>query len=276
MQELLCLEDRLWIVTEPIGSPTYDFPFERFFRCTHPLYPPPGVRALARVGARSDYAALVEQLASEGIGLWHGDEEHQLAADLRGWYPRLHDLTPKTIVFDDWPDSEVVEAELGWPTFLKGVRQTSRHRLHTARVEGPQQLESLREVYRCDRVLGWQPVACRQWVPLRTVPDPGWDGVRIPASFEFRCFFWRKRLVGFGNYWAQASYEATRLERESICCLAQRAADRLDVPFLVVDVAQGQDGKWWVIECNDGQESGYAGVSPLAVWNGVVEVERES
>jgi hypothetical protein len=46
------------------------------------------------------------------------------------------------------------------------------------------------------------------------------------------------------------------------------------VPFLVVDVAQDVDGRWWVIECNDGQEAGYAGVSPFALWQRVVELER--
>jgi hypothetical protein len=30
-----------------------------------------------------------------------------------------------------------------------------------------------------------------------------------------------------------------------------------------------------VIECNDGQESGYAGVSPFVLWKEVVRIERE-
>jgi hypothetical protein len=43
------------------------------------------------------------------------------------------------------------------------------------------------------------------------------------------------------------------------------------VPFLVIDIAQRQDGRWVLIECNDGQESGYAGVSPFSLWQHVVE-----
>jgi len=42
------------------------------------------------------------------------------------------------------------------------------------------------------------------------------------------------------------------------------------VPFLVVDVAITAKGRWIVIECNDAQESGYAGVSPLALWTSIL------
>jgi hypothetical protein len=42
----------------------------------------------------------------------------------------------------------------------------------------------------------------------------------------------------------------------------------------VVDVAQTAEGEWIVIECNDGQDAGYAGVKAMAMWGRVVEVER--
>jgi hypothetical protein len=46
------------------------------------------------------------------------------------------------------------------------------------------------------------------------------------------------------------------------------------VPFLVVDIAQTETGQWIVIECNDGQESGYAGVSPFGLWQRIVDLEK--
>jgi hypothetical protein len=36
------------------------------------------------------------------------------------------------------------------------------------------------------------------------------------------------------------------------------------------------DGNWIVIECNDGQESGYAGVLPLAMWAKMIAIEGGS
>ena len=84
-----------------------------------------------------------------------------------------------------------------------------------------------------------------------------------------------ERLVGFGQYWNTiADYAITRSEELSAISLAKQVTHRVAVPFLVVDIAQRSNGQWVLIECNDGQESGYAGVSPLAMWQKIVEMER--
>jgi hypothetical protein len=51
------------------------------------------------------------------------------------------------------------------------------------------------------------------------------------------------------------------------------AARRIAVPFLVINLAQILAGYWTVVECNDAQESGYAEVSPPALWHRTVEHE---
>jgi hypothetical protein len=129
------------------------------------------------------------------------------------------------------------------------------------------------EVYRKDPILRWQRVVCREFIPLRPVEDPAPD--RIPSSFEFRTFWWRGELVGFGPYWWQGlRYLASDEERESGLSVAREVASRLNITFLVVDIAQTLDGRWIVIECNDGQESGYAGVSPLGLWQNLLRIEK--
>jgi len=45
-----------------------------------------------------------------------------------------------------------------------------------------------------------------------------------------------------------------------------QVAKRLNVPFLVVDVAKAMAGRWVTIECNDAQESGYASIPPYELW----------
>ncbi len=57
--------------------------------------------------------------------------------------------------------------------------------------------------------------------------------------------------------------------------LAREVAMRIGVSFLVVDVAQTVEEKWIAIECNDGQEGGYAGVPPIALWNNLIDSERK-
>jgi ATP-grasp domain, R2K clade family 3 len=41
--------------------------------------------------------------------------------------------------------------------------------------------------------------------------------------------------------------------------------------FFTIDVAQTIAGEWIVIECNDGQESGYAAISPFALWQNLID-----
>ncbi|WP_275902257.1 ATP-grasp domain-containing protein [Myxococcus vastator] len=78
-------------------------------------------------------------------------------------------------------------------------------------------------------------------------------------------------------YWWQGTpYTLTPAEQHEALGLGREVARRLDVPFLVVDVAQEVSGRWIVIECNDGQESGYAGISPFALWQAILDVERET
>lgn len=78
------------------------------------------------------------------------------------------------------------------------------------------------------------------------------------------------QCVGHGPYWYQvAPYKHPRID-EGLAVAATVAA-RVPVPFLVVDLAMTADDEWIVIECNDAQESGHAGIPPLMLWRNVIE-----
>ena len=267
------MEERLWLLTAPTGQGIYDFAFDRFFACRRPYVLPESMDVIARVGVWNDYAERYRELEGHGVRLVHSPEQHLLATELPHWYPRLTDLTPRSVWFDERPDAETVERLLGWPVFVKGERQTSRHRKSLSIIEGPEQFRRAMDAYAKDSILHWQRVVCRELRPLRRVEEGAPD--RIPSSFEFRTFWWRGELVGWGPYWWQGSpYTMTADEQREALGLGREVARRLAVPFLVVDVAQEVSGRWTVIECNDGQESGYAGASPFALWQNVLDVER--
>jgi ATP-grasp domain-containing protein len=164
--------------------------------------------------------------------------------------------------------------ELGWPIFMKGTRQTSYHQRSLSIIENKEQFEQISAAYSKDPILRHQGVVCREFLQLRPVEDlfPG----RIPSSFEFRTFWWRGQLAGLGRYWWDSKYYRMTKEEEVACMdVAGEAARRLKVPFLVIDLAQLVNGRWVVIECNDGQESGYAGISPLALWQRIIDIEHQ-
>jgi len=176
-EDLLHVEERLWGLTAPTGKAIYDFAFDTFFACRQPYQPPSSLEVVARVGVWNDYAERYRELEKEGLRLIHSPEQHLLATELPRWYPRLADLTPRSVWFDERPDAATVEAELGWPVFVKGERQTSRHRKSLSIIEGPEQFRAAMEVYAKAPILHWQRVVCRDRGPCGA-----WRRARRTAS----------------------------------------------------------------------------------------------
>lgn len=268
------LEDAVWIVATKIDVPRYDFAFETFFACRHPIYRPDGIQAIGRFGVTDDYDGLYDSLKSDGVSLIHTPKQHLLASELTYWYPLLRDITPRSVWFDAPPEAEVVEKYFSYPIFVKGSRQTSKHKAALSIVRSRAEYEFVAAEFQSNPILHWQSFVCREFIELRSV-DVSQQSEKIPPSFEFRTFWWRGECVGSGVYWADfASYSWTEAERFTALEVARHAAKRLDVVFLVVDIAQTVAGEWIVIECNDAQESGYAAVAPISLWQNIVDIER--
>jgi hypothetical protein len=272
--ELLSIEDSVWVLTAPTDNPNYDFRFADSLKCRHPWQPPENITAVARVGAIPSYDLFYEHLRrDESVTLVNNPTEQMRASDLPQWYPSIEDLTPRSIWSDKVPDVATISDQLGWPIFMKGSRQTSRHQRALSIIEGPEQFEQALAVYSRDPLLRWQRIICREFIRLRLVEDD--DPRRLPAAFEFRTFWWKGELAGCGRYWWEGKpYRMTPAEESGGLAVAGEAAQRMKVPFLVIDIAQAQDGRWLVIECNDAQESGYAGVTPVALWQRIAEIEK--
>lgn len=269
--DLFLLEDRVWVLKQHTNNPAFDFAFDSTFVCRRPWERPESLTAIARVGAPQCYSSLYHQCADQGIRLVNSPEQHQCGSELPEWYPCISDLTPRSAWFDSPPDPEVVAEVIGWPVFVKGARQTSRHDPAKAVARNAAEYKQLIERYCSDAILSWQQCVIRELVQLRPVSAE--QSFKIQPSFEFRTFWLRKQLVGAGPYWSQfASYSWSSAERDACLAVAEAAAERVDCPFLVVDMAQTVDGRWIVIECNDAQESGYAGVSPFSLWNEILRL----
>ncbi len=267
------IERSLWIAEAKINMSVYDFPFSQLMDCRHGRFGLDEVTAIARFGAVTDYDSLYLELLEEGVRLVHSPEQHRLCSELPLWYPLLEGLTPESWWFDKPPDAKTAGELAGWPLFLKGSRQTSRHKASLSIIHNEDEYDAAIASYATDHMLHWQQIVIRRFARLRKVPAD--MGQRIPASFEFRTFWWHGELVGAGPYFAEyARYEWSEEEKVSALQLAEEAARRIALPFLVVDVAQQADGQWIVIEVNDAQESGFTGILALSLWQRMVELER--
>ena len=271
--DLMHVEDRLWIAAAATGVPAYDFDFSSFFAVRRPWHREHAVRAISRLGATGEYVERFERLRDEDrVLLVHDLSEHLRCSQLPHWYPILSDLTPRSLWYDQSPDPDEVERSFAWPIFVKGERQTSRHQRRLSIIENRTHFGEAMRQYQADPILGWQRVVCREYVPPREVGEQ--SAVTLPRAFEFRTFWWRGQFVGASPYWTDIHYDWTAAEREAALTVAAEAARRVNVTFLGIDVAMTRDdGRWIVIECNDGQDCGYRALSPMLLWRKILDIE---
>ncbi len=258
------------MVVRRTGLAAYDIEFTSAFKVGHPSRMDRGAIGIARLGVVDDYEGVYTAWRERGVEFINTPELAEAADDLSAWYPKLADLTPLSACWDVLPEAAEIEASIGWPVFIKGVRQTSRHNARLAVASSRREYEALRERWLGNPILASQRAAVRSFVSLRRVRDSQ-HADELPRCFEFRTFWWRGEMVGAGRYWLDApEYHWTPEEQRAACGVAREAAGRLTTPFVCIDVAQTNKGSWIVIEVNDGQRSGYAGVPRIELWRNIV------
>ena len=261
------VDRKLFVVSEVVGVAAYDFSFELLFHCEHPNRIEGEHLCVLRIGPIPDYCDQYAKHLQWGLRLVNSPEEHERASELTAWYAIIADLTPRTVVFEVLPDADEIERHFSWPVFIKGSRQTSKHNPDLAVVRDREHYKQVSSRYASDPILHWQRPVVREFVAL--APVAGTLANMVQPSMEFRSFWWHGHCVGWGRYWHQvAPYGCDDVSAGM--AVAALAAQRLQVPFLVIDVAKTREGRWIVIECNDAQESGYAAIAPQLLWQAVL------
>ena len=263
------VESSIWFAESKTNVPAYDFQFEPIFKTERPRANGV-VDVVARIGAIKDYDSLYGNLVRHGFKLINSPKQHILCSELEAWYPLIQDLTPRSIVYDEFPTLGQLYQDFKFPVFIKGNRQTAKHNPELSIARNESDFIRITDSYQENAILHWQKVVFRELVNLKTLDHQAHD--KVPISFEFRTFWWNSVLVGAGHYWSQyLEYSWTDEQYSDAIEIANEAAHKLNVPFLVIDLALTADNQWIIIECNDGQESGYCGVNPLRMWQRVIE-----
>ena len=221
------------------------------------------------------YQALYQAAHAKHICLLNTPEQHRLVIEFDRAYPLLGDLTPRSAMVTEVAQCEMVARELGLPLFVKGVVQSRKARGWRACVAATvEELEMLvRQLLELElRSRG--RVLVRQLLRLRHTRSSG----DFPLGREFRVFVHRGDILGLGYYW-QGDDELQCLTKDERCAvegLARQAATRLDVPLVVVDVGQAEDGRWWVVETGDPQFSGVSQIPLLQLWYRIASIGSET
>lgn len=197
------------------------------------------------------YAELENDLAAQGSRLANTLRQHQWIAGF-DWYETLVDMTPRT-----W--RTLASVKRGVPLVVKGATN-SRKFEWKQKMFAPTWEDALRITTELgqDGLIGPQGLVYREFVPLRVL-EVGLND--LPFANEWRFFFWGRDNLAYGFYWTATDARAAITEQG--IKVAMEAAERVaqHAQFFVIDVAETADGRWIVIEVNDGQMSGLSEVN---------------
>ncbi len=257
------------VLNRSTGDGAYDFDFRNNFECKS-VVSDVNAPVLLHIGAIEDYTGIEEALEEHGMKLLVHQGEHIRCSTIEKWYPILQEKTPFTKVYEELPDVTEILNDFSLPVFIKGNRQTNRHKRSQCIIENAVQYLNLQKEWKRDPILSWQKVAVREFIPLQIIDSESFPD-QVPISYEFRFFYFEGKCMAYGPYWNIGQrYALPETELSKVLKLTDWAAEKLGVSFPAIDVAKTAEGEWIIIEVNDAQESGYVGVNPLILWYNTV------
>lgn len=231
---------------------------------------------LGNIPSPERYRAIYNAAQNKGIWLLNSPDQHRTIQEFDQAYPHLHGLTPHSIVITDSAQCRAAIAQLGLPVFVRGAVQSRKRQGWDACVATTlDQAERLSE-----QLLRQLPDYSRGRVLLRQLVNLRHDG-RSPGGFplgrEYRVFVYQQTVLTYAYSWElDAPLKFLDVPDETdMLALALAAARRLDAPYVAIDVAQLDDGRWTVIETSDPQFSGSSQVPQLQFWNAIASLSDQ-
>ena len=262
------------ILKRDTGNDLYDFNFRNNFDCKS-VVSEVDVPVVLHIGAIEDYAGIEAELEKMGMKLLVHEAAHLRCSTIEKWYPALKEKTPFTKIYDKLPDVQEILKDFSFPVFIKGNRQTNKHKRSQCIIENVEHYNALREEWNRDSILSWQKAAVREYVPLLEIDSESFPE-QVPISYEFRFIYFEGKCMAYGPYWRIGrQYVLPERELQEVLKLTDWAAERLGVAFPAIDVAKTASGEWIIIEVNDAQESGFVGINPLILWNNTIDAMQD-
>ncbi|MBD6620609.1 DUF4343 domain-containing protein [Komarekiella sp. 'clone 1'] len=218
------------------------------------------------------YETIYQAALAKGIRLLNTPLEHQKALEFNLFYPHLKGLTPDSVVINS--TDECIEAGelLGFPVFVKGTVQSIKMQGWKFCIANNQkELIKITELLLKFKEHSRGRVIVRKLVKLRhqrLAPNG------FPMGREFRCFIYKQQVLKYGYYWDGQNdlSKLSQQEEKQVLNLAILASERLDVPYVAIDIGQLESGDWIVIETADAQFAGLCQIPALELWNKLKDI----
>lgn len=218
------------------------------------------------------YSAIYDAALAKGIRLLNSPAEHQRAQEFDSAYLHLVGITPESIILSALEECDAAVQTLGLPVFVKGAVQSRKARGWKACVaETHEELQRLVSALLTLENRSRGRVVIRKLVQLRYARM---SAQGFPFGREYRVFVYDGKILEMGYYWEgdDPLKKLTSSEENHVRALALDAWQRLQVPYLAVDIGQLQDGSWIVIETGDPQFSGVSTIPVLRLWNRIAQI----
>lgn len=212
----------------------------------------------------------LELLGSVGIN-------SQFAHDYAATFQYYEDFKEDT--FPSWDRlSDIPQSLRDHPFVVKG-RANSRKQEWSTKMFAPNFAKAVQIAadLMSDGLIGQQGIIARQFIPLETF-ETAISG--LPFANEWRCFYLAGERVAHGYYWgsiddwAPVDHALDDFLKNGLPLadrIARRACQR--IPFCAIDVAKTKDGRWVLVEINDGDMSGLNGtIDPISLYQGIKNI----
>jgi hypothetical protein len=217
------------------------------------------------------YNELRRAALSKGVLMPQTVPQMRRVMEFQCFYPYIQDLTAKSVVVTSDEDVSYAVEKIGFPCFVKGgIKSRKEQGWDACTATNIAELEERWSLFRTKAYSAQNKMIVREVLSLRHVRKTE-NG--FPMGREYRCFFTCEHLLGYGYYWTgdDPLAQLSPSEEEAMLAVARTAARRLNVPLLVVDVGQLEDGRWVVIETGDPQFCGVTQINAFQFWNALRE-----
>lgn len=226
---------------------------------------PKNSTVIGRYSTLPYYKELVYDLSTRTSYLLNAYSEHKWIADFE-YYEILKEYTPET-----WDDNTIRYCTHKGPFVVKGKTNSRKHRWNT-HMFAKNKIEALKvgcELMN-DELIATQGILYRKYYPLITY-EIGLNG--LPFTNEWRFFYYKNTLLSHGYYWSIAEKMLMSIS-DSGKQFAQKIANIASkyTTFFVLDVAETTEGKWILIEINDGSMSGLSENDPNILYSNLQKI----
>ncbi|MFN8372299.1 MAG: ATP-grasp domain-containing protein [Anaerolineae bacterium] len=207
------------------------------------------------------YRQLYEVLLERGIKLINTPDQYQHCHYLPDSYPVIEAHTPKTVWLkcDATVQIETLVELLrpfgDTPLIVKDFVKSQKHYWNEAcYIPHASNAEAVERVVR--RFLDLQGddlnegLVFREFIAFKPLTTHSKSG--MPLTKEYRLFFVDGELLYTLPYWEQGDYDGIIPEPQYFLPVAKAVQSR----FFTMDIAQAENGNWFIVELGDGQVAG--------------------